>query len=144
LFDQILNQSVRPAGLSPEDADIEQLLADCDLAVAVSGTVTLQAALCGVPMIVIYRVSTISYWIGKALIRVPFIGLVNLVAGRRLAPELIQNDASARRIVDEVEKMLSDPAALQEKRRQLTDLRHRLGSGGASARVADIALDMLE
>ena len=143
LFDQILNQTVKPAGLSPEGTGIEQLLADCDMVVAVSGTVTLQAALCGVPMIVIYRVSTLSYWIGRALIRVPFIGLVNLVAGQRLAPELIQKDVTAPRIVHEVESMLSDPAALLEKRRQLIGLQLRLGSAGASARVADIALSMI-
>ena len=144
LFDQLLSQSIKPENLSPDSRNVETLLAACDLAVAVSGTVTLQAALCGVPMIVIYRVSTLSYWIGRALIRVPYIGLVNLVAGRQLAPELIQNDVSAARIIHEVEKMMSEPARLQQKRRQLVELRHRLGSSGASARVADIALSMLK
>ena len=144
LFDQILSQFIIPEHLSVEIGSIEPLLSSCDLVVAVSGTVTLQAALCGAPMIVIYRVSTLSYLIGRALIRVPCIGLVNLVAGRQVAPELIQNEVSAPRIIHEVEKMTADPAALLEKRRQLTDLRHRLGSSGASARVADIALSMLE
>ncbi len=144
LFDQLFNQSTKPENLSPDSRSVETLLADCDLAVAVSGTVTLQAALCGVPMIVIYRVSTLSYWIGRALIRVPYIGLVNLVAGRQLAPELIQNDVSAARIIHAVEKMMCEPTGLQEKRRQLVELRHRLGSSGASARVADIALSMLK
>ena len=144
LFDQLLSQSIKPERLAAESGRIEPLLSSCDLAVAVSGTVTLQAALSGVPMIVIYRVSTLSYWIGRALISVPYIGLVNLVAGRQLAPELIQNEVSATRIIHEVEKMMSDPAALLENRRQLTDLRHRLGSSGASVRVADIALSMLK
>jgi lipid-A-disaccharide synthase len=144
MFNRLLNRFPTPRKLSFDESRITQLLAGCDLAVAVSGTVTLQAALCGVPMIVIYRVSKLSYWVGRALIRVPYIGLVNLVAGRRLAPELIQNDVTASRIAGEVEKLLSDPAALAENRRQLIDLRRLLGSGGASARVADIALSMLK
>jgi lipid-A-disaccharide synthase len=144
MFDQLLDRSPTPQNLSFGDNRIAHLLAGCDLAVAVSGTVTLQAALCGVPMVVIYRVSKLSYWIGRALIRVPYIGLVNLVAGHQLAPELIQNDVSASRIAEEVEKLLSDPAGLAENRRQLNQLQRLLGSGGASARVADIALSMLK
>jgi lipid-A-disaccharide synthase len=144
MFNRLLERSPTPRNLSIEDGGMAQLLAACDLAVAVSGTVTLQSALHGVPMIVIYRVSRLSYWIGRALIRVPYIGLVNLVAGRQLAPELIQNDVSASRIAGEVEKLLSDPAALLENRRQLIRLGRLLGGGGASARVADIAISMLE
>ena len=143
LFERALERFPLPAVLSTAKRSVGKLLADCDAVVAVSGTVTLEAALCGTPMIIIYRVSPLSYWIGRALIRVPFIGLVNLVAGRKLAAELIQKDVSAGRITAELEALLSDTDALAENRRQLLALRHRLGGSGASARVADIALSML-
>jgi lipid-A-disaccharide synthase len=144
LFDRALSGSGLPRMLTLESGRVEQLLKACDVAVAVSGTVTLQAALCGVPMVVIYRVSSLSYRVGRALIRVPFIGLVNLVAGRQLATELVQQEVTAPKIAAEVDAMLADPQALARNRRQLTDLRHHLGASGASVRVADIALSMLK
>lgn len=143
LFEQAISGFDLSKSLTIEKGGVEQMLSACDMVVAVSGTVTLQTALCGVPMVIIYKVSPLSYWIGRKLIRVPYIGLVNLVAGRQLATELIQQDASAFKIAAEVDRMLSDPPALADKRRQLIELRHQLGSRGASSRVADIALDMI-
>lgn len=142
-FDSALSGFDLSRSLSIESGNVEQMLAACDMVVAVSGTVTLQAALCGRPMVIIYKVSPLSYWIGRRLIRVPYIGLVNLVAGRQLATELIQQDASALKIAGEVDRMLADPPALEDNRRQLIELRHQLGGSGASARVADIALSMI-
>ena len=142
-FDTALSGFDLSRDWSIESGNVEQMLTACDIVVAVSGTVTLQAALCGTPMVIIYRVSPLSYWIGRMLIRVPYIGLVNLVAGRQLATELIQQDVSALKIAAEVDRMLSDPPALEDKRRQLIELRHQLGGSGASARVADIALSMI-
>lgn len=112
--------------------------------VAVSGTVTLEAALAGIPMVIIYRVSPLSYQVGKALIRVKFISLINLIVRRQLLPELIQKEASPENIAKTVEKMLKNPKQLISIHRQLLWIRNSFGNPGASARVADIALNMIE
>ncbi|MFO8084706.1 MAG: lipid-A-disaccharide synthase [Desulfobacterales bacterium] len=112
--------------------------------VAVSGTVTLEAALSGIPMVIIYRVSPLSYRLGKALIRVKFISLVNLIARRQILPELIQQEASPGKIAANVEKMLKDSKQLIRIHQQLFRIRNAFGQPGASGRVADIALDMIK
>jgi lipid-A-disaccharide synthase len=122
---------------------VEKIFERCDVIVAASGTVTLEAAIHGMPMVIIYKVSPISFWLGRALVRVPNIGLVNLVAGERLVPELVQHEASAENIASELEHMLSDVSHLNHLKQQLLALRNMLGGGGASDRVADIALEML-
>jgi lipid-A-disaccharide synthase len=122
---------------------VETVFARSDVIVAASGTVTLQAAIHGTPMVIIYKVSPISFMLGRALIRVPNIGLVNLVAGRQLVPEFIQNAASAENISSAVEKMLTDRIQLHHLKKQLFALRDVLGGAGASDRVAELALGML-
>jgi lipid-A-disaccharide synthase len=123
--------------------NVEHLFASCDLIVVASGTVTLQAAIYGTPMIIIYKVSPVSYWLGRLLVRVKNIGLVNLVAGKELVPELIQGNASAENIARTAADMLSDPDQLRHLRHELYATRDLLGQAGASSRVADIALRML-
>ncbi len=113
------------------------------LVVAASGTVTLEAAISGTPMVIIYKVSPISYWIGRAMIQVKHIGLANLIAGRKIVPELLQKEASPTRISDTVFEMLSDSSGLERIRLELLNIRDLLGGPGASERVADIALDMM-
>ena len=115
----------------------------CDAIVAASGTVTLQAAMYGTPMVIIYKVSPISAWLGKALVRVPNVGLVNLVAGRGLVPELLQENATGHNIAREVENMLKDPDEFNQLRQELIALRDVLGGSGASDRVAELALGMI-
>ena len=114
-----------------------------DLVVAASGTVTLQAAIHGTPMVIIYKVSQISFLLGRALVRVPYIGLVNLVAGQKLVPEYVQGAASADNIASAVEDMLADRDHLNQLKQKLFALRDVLGGGGASDRVAELALEML-
>lgn len=111
--------------------------------VAVSGTVTLEAALSGIPMVVIYRVSLLSYQLAKVLVRVRFVSLVNLIARRELLPELIQDMASPENIAETVEKMLNNPKQLIMIHRQLSRIRKAFGRPGASERVASIALDII-
>ena len=113
------------------------------LVLATSGTVTLEAALHGVPQVIIYKVSPVSFLLGRALVQVSHIGLVNLVAGQELVPELVQNDASADNIALAVENMLADRHHLNQLKQQLFDLRDVLGGGGASEKVAELALEML-
>lgn len=122
----------------------EKIFKNCSLIIAVSGTVTLEAALAAVPMITIYKVSPVSYLFGKALIKVSNICLVNLIAQKQLVPELIQNDATAENIAKEALKMLDNPDELKKMRKELIGIRDILGGAGASGRVADIALSMLQ
>ena len=122
---------------------IETVFERSDVLVAASGTVTLQAAIHGAPMVIIYKVSPLSFLLGRALVRVPFIGLANLVAGRKLVPEFVQNDANAENIASALQDMLSDRNQLAELKKQLVDLRDVMGGGGASERVADLAIGML-
>lgn len=122
---------------------VERLFGRCRLVVAASGTVTLQAAIAGTPMVIVYKVSPISYWLGRALIRVDHIGLINLIAGRRLVPELIQDQATAANITDQVFSLLADDARLAQLKNDLQSALRVLGGAGASRRVAAIALGML-
>jgi lipid-A-disaccharide synthase len=122
---------------------VEKVFERCDAIVAASGTVTLQAAIYGIPMVIIYKVSPVSAWLGKALIRVPNVGLVNLVAGRELVPELLQENATGDNIARAIQNMLKDEEEFNHLKHQLIALREMLGSGGASERVADLALEML-
>ncbi len=120
------------------------ILGGCHLVLAASGTVTLEAALGGVPMVIAYKVSPLSYRIGKALIRVKHISLVNLIAGRELVPELIQDQANPANIAAVAAGMLADCRRLASLRAELLNIRSLLGGGGASARVAAIALELIK
>jgi len=122
---------------------VEDVFRRCRMVIAASGTVTLQAGLHGTPMIIIYRVSPLSYWLGRLLIRVKYIGLINLVADRLLVPELIQDDVSPENIARCAADLLSDDERLNRIRDRLLAAREVLGGPGASQRVADIALEML-
>lgn len=113
------------------------------LVVAASGTVTLEAAISGTPMIIIYKVSPTSYWLGRALIRVRHIGLVNLIAEKEVVPELLQHEASPEKIAAKVASMIKDEKGLERMSEQLRCVGDSLGGPGASERVADIALGML-
>ncbi len=121
----------------------EKVFERSTLVVAASGTVTLEAAISGTPMVIIYKVSPISYWVGRAMIQVKHIGLVNLIAGRKIVPELLQKEASPTRISDTVFEMLSDPSGLERLQLELLNIKDLLGGPGASERVAGIALGMM-
>ncbi|MEN8244261.1 MAG: lipid-A-disaccharide synthase [Thermodesulfobacteriota bacterium] len=115
----------------------------CRLVIAVSGTVTLEAAIWGTPMVIIYKLSPVSYWLGRFLVKVEHIGLVNLIAGRRVVPELIQKDASPANVARIVLELLADDERLENMKTGLADARSILGKAGASSKVAEIALGML-
>ena len=121
----------------------DALLRQATLVIVASGTTTLEAAICQTPMIIVYRVSPLSYRLGKALIKVPHIGLVNLIAGERLAPELIQHDASPEQIAQQALALLADPQKLNQMKDGLAEVTRRLGKPGASDAVAEIAWRLL-
>ena len=94
-------------------------------------------------MIIIYKVSFLSYWIGRTLIRVDHIGLVNLVAEKEIAPELIQKDVIPQRIADEAFRILRDPILSRKMTESMGEVRQRLGDPGAAQRAARIVCSML-
>jgi lipid-A-disaccharide synthase len=120
------------------------VLACCDAAVTVSGTATLEVALSRVPMLIIYKVAPLTYWLGRWLINIPFIGMPNIMAGRSIVRELIQHDASGQAIADEVGRILDDKEYANQMRRDLDEVSRMLGEGGGSANLADLACSMLE
>ncbi len=113
-----------------------------DLLVAASGTVTLEAAICGIPMIIVYKMSYISYLLAKSFVKVKYAGLANIIAGREIVPELLQNDANSEKIAETVLSLLSKNKLYMMKNR-LFMVRKMLGGSGASERTAKIALSML-
>jgi len=120
------------------------LMVACDAAISVSGTVTMELALVGVPMVIIYRVSPLTYEVGKRVIKVAHIGICNIVAGRRVVQELIQHEAEPFGIAREMERLLTDAPYADEVREGLAGVRVKLGNGGALQRLARVALDMMD
>jgi len=118
-------------------------LAAADCAIVASGTATVEAALLGTPMVVVYRVAPVTASILRHMIRTPFIGMVNLIAGRRVAAELIQDDFTAERVATEVRRLLDSPDARAEAKAGLAEVRAKLGPGGAMERAADIFARMM-
>ena len=116
----------------------------CDTIVTVSGTVTLEIALMGVPMVIIYRVSPFTYEVGRRLVKVDHMGICNIVAGERVVPELIQHDAEPARIAAEIARILTEPGYGAAMKTKLSAVREKLGSGGGSARAAHLILEMVK
>ena len=113
--------------------------AGADVAIAASGTVTLEAAILGVPCVAAYRVSGLTALLARLLLRVRHVTLPNIVAGKAVVPELLQDEARAERIAQEALRLLDDPAAI---RAGYAEVRARLGEGGAVGRAAAIVLDV--
>ncbi|MEE8502944.1 MAG: lipid-A-disaccharide synthase [candidate division NC10 bacterium] len=121
-----------------------QVMRAADLLITASGTATLEAGLLGTPMIIVYRVSQITWWVGRLLVDVPFAGMVNLVSGTRVVPELIQTDFTPERVAKTALELLHSPGALGAIRQRLQEVRGRLGEEGASLRAAQEVLKTLQ
>src|ERR1700719_691441 len=118
-------------------------LAAADCAIVASGTATVESALLGIPMVVVYRVSRTSAFVLRRMVRSPFIAMVNLIAGRRVVPELIQDQFTSAALEEEVRKLLESPAAREGMKAGLAEVRAKLGPSGAIERAADIFARML-
>ena len=129
--------------VSISDGDAYNVLHASDLAWAASGTATLESALMLRPMIIVYRLSWVTYGLARLLVRVNHIGMVNIIAGERVVPELIQNEVTAERIATESAPILRDPELRRRIVKKLTEVREKLGSAGAAGRAADLALSMM-
>jgi lipid-A-disaccharide synthase len=123
---------------------IHDMIRACDAVISVSGTVTLEIALVGTPMVIIYKLSPLTYQLAKRLVKVPNIGLCNIVAGETVVQELIQDQANSEAIAAEIGKLLNDTEYHAKVVRKLGDIHSRLGNGGASLRVANLALKLSE
>ncbi len=124
--------------------NIYDTAAACDAILAVSGTVTLQIALAGTPLAILYRMAPLTYAIGRRLVKVPFIGLVNIVAGQEVAREFIQEQACAVNLAAEIERIMTDRAYREKLEQGLGEVRQRLGAPGCSRRVAVMLTALLE
>ena len=120
-------------------------MAHADLALAASGTVTVEAALLGTPMVTFYKVTTASWLAGKFLVNVPFYSMVNLIAGRAVVPELMQNQMTGESLAREARRLLDDSTARAEMKAGLAEVREKLaGRSGAPERAAAVIQDILE
>ncbi|MCQ8127575.1 lipid-A-disaccharide synthase [Methylomonas rivi] len=115
----------------------------CDAVMTTSGTASLEIALLQVPMLIAYRLSPFTYWLGKQLVKIPFIGLPNIIAGKAIVKELIQDDVSAENLAGEIERLLFDADYRQSVLFELQGVKTLLGEGGGSKNMADLALEML-
>jgi lipid-A-disaccharide synthase len=141
LVQSFLKQS--SAEISISQSSTYDTLTVCDLALVASGTATVETAILGVPMVLVYRASTITYWVGKRVVKVPFLGLVNLVAGEQVIPELIQDDVTPDRLAQEAFEILEGGQKRENMIEKLRMVKERLGRGGASERTARIVIDIL-
>jgi len=121
--------------------DTYGLMNHCDLAIVTSGTATLETALFETPMVVVYKTSAATYQIAKMLVRINFIGLVNIVAGKKIVPELIQHEASSENIYSHAKEILENFLLQNEMKKNLSRVRQSLGTSGASQRVAEKILE---
>lgn len=124
--------------------DRYNLMAACDAVVAASGTVTLELAILGIPMIVVYRLSKLSYLLGRLLVKLDYFSLVNLIAGYEAVPELLQDEVVPEKIVSELDAIISQPEERIKMQTALAEVRVKLGGSGASAKAAAAALQLLE
>jgi lipid-A-disaccharide synthase len=131
--------SRRPAIVRGRTDDV---LAACDVVITASGTATVQCALHEKPMVVVYRLSSMTYRLGKPFVKVDTYAMANLVAGRRVVPELIQEEFTAARTAEEAVALLTDRERYERTRDALRVVRERLGAPGASGRAADAVLQV--
>ncbi len=133
-----------PPGLSVVAGRSWQVMRRARLLLVASGTATLQAALAGAPMVVVYKTGRLNYHLARLLVKVDFIAMPNLVAGRQVVPELIQGEAEPEALAQKALELLDEGPARQEMIAGLALVRERLGGPGASRRAAELALAMME
>jgi lipid-A-disaccharide synthase len=143
-LDTKLFRGAAERGIALISGNLHPVLASADLAFVASGTATLEAALCGTPMVVVYRTSAISHAIARALVRLRWMALVNIVAGEPVVPELLQGQLTVENLEREAESLLGSPERLAGMKRSLARVARELGPPGASARAAELVLSAIE
>jgi lipid-A-disaccharide synthase len=134
----------RELSLTVVENNTHEVIQVCEMMIAASGTVTLEAAILGTPLVVVYKVNPLTYWLGKRLIKVQHVALANIVAGEAVAPELIQHEANPEHIAREAIAILGDSDRQAWIRQRFAEVRDSVGKPGASARTAAIALELMD
>jgi len=126
------------------DDPADTFLARQGAALVASGTATLETAVAGLPMAVVYRTGAVNYWLARRLVKLDTIALANLVAGRPVVPEFIQGEFTPERVADALFDVLNDGGARDAQIRGLAEVREKLGGPGCGRRVAEMAIELLE
>jgi lipid-A-disaccharide synthase len=142
LDDPLFAPALRVSPLAVVAGDTDTVLASADLALTASGTATVQSALHDTPMVVVYRLSPLTYRIGRPLVKVDTFAMVNLIAGERIVPELIQDALTPEAVAREAVSLLTDSVRAAQVRAGLARVRERLGGPGASRRAAAAILSV--
>ncbi|MGE0826605.1 MAG: lipid-A-disaccharide synthase [Candidatus Binatia bacterium] len=139
-----LRAAINSPHISVIHNDTYNLVHAADLALVASGTATLETALLERPMVIVYRLAPITYAFARVIVRVPFIGMPNLIAERRVVPELVQAEVTPARIAAEATHLLTNAQAYSVAQKGLREVRQRLGGGGAAERAAALVVEMLD
>ena len=139
------SQRVGDSAVQVVEDDLHNVVGHADLALVASGTATVETALLGTPMVVFYRVTAPTWWVGKLIADVPFYSMVNLLAGRRIVPELIQGDCTPERLATEAERLLGDESARQRMKEDLLAVDQTLtGKIPAAQRAAEVICEQIK
>lgn len=139
VLEQLIGERSIPIHIG--ESHVYDMMAVSTAAIAASGTATLETALMGLPTLLVYRVSPLTYWLSKLLVHIDNIGLPNIIMGRRIMPELWQDDVTADRIAETIVPMLTDTARHDALQKAMADVRSTMGSAGAVQRIAETILE---
>ena len=135
---------VNPLGIQLIQGETYDVMNSCDTLIIASGSATLEAGILGCPMVIVYKLNPLTYWLARLWIKIPFVGLVNIVAGEGVVPELIQHKVTAENISSEVLAMLRTPEKEQAVRERLRKIRKSLGEPGVMKVVAKRIADFMD
>ncbi len=136
-----LKKWILPKWVKVETQHPQLALEVADLAIVASGTSTVEAAVFRTPMIIIYRMAALSWWLSTLMVKVPFAGMVNIIAGKKIMPELLQNNFTVDQVVKKAEEILSNPDKLKEMQSELEKVSNTLKGNGASQNAAEKILE---
>ncbi|MFA5088000.1 MAG: lipid-A-disaccharide synthase [Candidatus Omnitrophota bacterium] len=136
--------SLLPIKIIQDQHHIYSGIQACDICMVASGTATLETAILNKPMVVVYKTSLLTWILAKLFIKIPHIGLVNVVAGRKIVPECIQFEANGKKIAEELKKIFTDEIGIAEIKSQLERVKSALGPPGASKRAAEKVLSFID
>ncbi|CUH94532.1 Lipid-A-disaccharide synthase [Propionispora sp. 2/2-37] len=141
---EMLQDKINHAGIQVTltDKNTYDLMNIADIAIAASGTAILETALMQLPTVVVYKMSPLTYFLGKFLIRIPHVSLPNIIAGREIVPELLQGDANEAKTAERALAILQDDGVRGRMLQDLTDMRRKLGDSGAVQRTAELILQV--
>lgn len=145
ISDQVLQSHLQdcPLAIKVVKQQPYDVIQCCDAIMTTSGTASLEIALLGIPMVIAYRLSPLTYWLGTKLVKIAFIGLPNIIAGKGIVKELIQDAVSADSLAAEIERLLDDASYRQACLQGLAQVKTELGEGGGSKNMAELVVEML-